>query len=85
MTIIEVDQIHGSIDKMVQFLQHPTFNPEIYKVIEGVVTNFERRTGLTELAYGLTDTQIRSAQESRSRGRQSMCGLTTWPTRWKMP
>jgi hypothetical protein len=68
MSFIEVDQIHGSIDKMVSFLQHPNFNPEIYKVIEGVTTNFERRTGLTELAYGLTDTQIRSAQEAQVKG-----------------
>lgn len=67
-TIIEVDALHGSIDKVVQFLQHPTFNPEIYKVIEGVVANFERRTGLSELAYGLTDTQMRSAQEANVKG-----------------
>lgn len=67
-SVIEIDALHESIDKMVQFLQHPEFNPEIYKVIEGVTTNFERRTGLTELAYGLTDTQIRSAQEAQVKG-----------------
>lgn len=63
-TVIEVESIHGSIDKVVQFLQHPTFNPEIYKIIEGVTQNFERRVGLTELVYGLSKTQIRSAQEA---------------------
>lgn len=63
-TVIEVEQLHGSIDKVVGFLQHPGFNPEIYKVIEGVMQNFERRTGLTELMYGLSATQLRSAQEA---------------------
>lgn len=63
-TILEVEVLHGSIDKVVQFLQHPGFNPEIYKVIEGVTENFERRTGLTELMYGLSAKQLRSAQEA---------------------
>lgn len=67
-TMIEIDALHESIDKVVKFLQHPEFNPEIYKVIEAVTVNFERRTGLTELAYGLTDTQIRSAQEANVKG-----------------
>jgi hypothetical protein len=63
-TIIEVEAIHGSIDQVVKFLQHPSFNPEIYKVIEGVTQNFEKRTGLTELAYGMSGQQLRSAQEA---------------------
>lgn len=66
-TVIEVDQLHGSIDNMVKFLQHPTFNPEIYKVIEGVTVNFERRTGLTELMYGSSSKQIRSAEEASAK------------------
>lgn len=67
-TIIEIEQIHESIDKVVKFLQHPEFNGEIYKVIEGVTQNFERRTGLTELMYGLSVKQIRSAQEAQVKG-----------------
>lgn len=63
-TIVEVEQIHGSIDAVVKFLQHPGFNPEIYRVIEGVTENFERRTGLTELMYGMSARQMRSAQEA---------------------
>lgn len=64
-TVIEVDQIHGSIDKVVQFLQHPGFNPEIYKVIEAVTQQFDRRVGLTELMYGMSARQMRSAQEAQ--------------------
>jgi hypothetical protein len=63
-TIIEVEAINGSIDQVVKFLQHPTFNPEIYKVIEGVAENFDKRTGLTELAYGMSTASLRSAQEA---------------------
>jgi hypothetical protein len=69
-TIIEVEAIHESIDKVVKFLQHPEFNPEIYKIIQGVTDNFEKRTGLTELMYGLSATQMRSAQEASVKGEQ---------------
>ncbi len=64
-TVLEIEQLHGSIDNVVKFLQHPQFNPEIYKVIEGVTASFERRTGLTELMYGLSSRQLRSAQEAQ--------------------
>lgn len=63
-TIIEVEKLTGSIDEVVKFLQHPAFNPEIYKVIQAVETNFEKRVGLTELAYGTTENQMRSAEEA---------------------
>lgn len=63
-TIIEVESMMGKIDDVVKFLQHPEFNQEIYKVIEGVTANFEKRTGLTELVYGMTASQLRSAEEA---------------------
>ncbi len=66
-TVVEVDQIHESIDKMVKFLQHPGFNPEIYTVIRGIAENFDKRTGLTELVYGQSARQIRSASEATIR------------------
>ncbi len=69
-TMIEVEALHDSIDKVVKFLQHPEFNPEIYKVIEGVTANFERRTGLTELMYGLSSKQLRSAAEAQVKNEQ---------------
>lgn len=64
-TVVEVDSMLGSIDQVVKFLQHPGFNPEIYRVIEGVAANFERRVGLTELMYGQSGVQMRSAQEAQ--------------------
>lgn len=69
-TIIEVEALHGSIDKVVSFLQHPPFNPEIYRVIEGVTKNFEQRTGLSELMYGMSSRQMRSAEEAQVKGDQ---------------
>ncbi len=69
-TMIEVEALHGSIDNVVKFLQYPAFNQEIYKVIEGVTHNFEKRTGLTELMYGLSHTQSRSAEDAQVKGDQ---------------
>jgi hypothetical protein len=67
-TIVEVEQIHGAITAVVQFLQHPGFNPEIYTVIQGVMEMFERRTGLSELMYGISSRQYRSAEEAQMKG-----------------
>jgi hypothetical protein len=63
-TIIEIEAMQQSIDKVVQFLQHPGFNPEIWRTIESVMDLFDKRTGLTELAYGMSARQMRSAQEA---------------------
>lgn len=69
-TVIEIEAIQKSIDDTVRFLQHPGFNGEIYKVIEAVSDNFEKRTGLTELMYGLSAKQLRSAEEASIKGDQ---------------
>lgn len=66
-TIIEIEALHESIDKVVKFLQHPEFNPAIFQVVEQIAENFNKRTGLTELIYGMTGTQMRSAAESTSK------------------
>lgn len=63
-SIIEIESLHGDIDKVVKFLQHPEFKQDIYTVIKGVEQNFDKRTGLTELMYGQTPQQMRSAQEA---------------------
>jgi hypothetical protein len=53
-----------NIDKVVKFIQHPGFNPEIEKVLVQMIDLFEKRTGLTDLVYGETSTQLRSAAEA---------------------
>lgn len=64
-TIIEMENVLGSIDQVVKFLQHPGFNPEIYNVIAQISNQFDKRVGLTELIYGQSARQMRSAQEAQ--------------------
>jgi len=65
--LIETEKAHGTISEVVQFLQHPPFQGDIYKVIQAVEENFRKRTGLTELMYGQTAHQYRSATEAESK------------------
>ncbi len=63
--IIRIKATHGkTINEIVQFLQHPQFNGDLWRVIEYVSEQFDRRTGLTELAYGISSRQYRSAAEA---------------------
>ena len=63
-TLIEIEKHHGTISDVVQFLQHPPFQGDIMKVIQAIEMNFEKRTGLMELAYGQTAHAYRSASEA---------------------
>lgn len=68
LTVLELEGNLGqSIDQVVKFLQHPEMNSDLLKVIQAVETNFDKRTGLNELMYGLQDTQDRSAAESNNK------------------
>lgn len=70
-TLIELSATHPkSINEIIQFLQHPAMNGDIFKVIEIIEHNFELRTGLTELAYGESGRQMRSAQEANLKHEQ---------------
>lgn len=67
LSILEVDPINQSISEAVQFLQHPTMNKDLLPVIENIERNFERRTGLSEMMYGETATQSRSATDAQAK------------------
>jgi hypothetical protein len=68
LTLLEIDSTHKNINEVVQFLQHPQMNGDIWKVLEAVEANFDKRVGLTELMYGQQGaTQIRSASEAQMR------------------
>lgn len=69
-TLIEIEKAHGTISEVVQFLQHPNFNGDIYRVLEAVMNNLEKRLGLTELIYGLSGRQMRSASEAQVKSDQ---------------
>jgi hypothetical protein len=68
LTLLEIDADHKTIQEVIQFLQHPTMSGDIWKVIQAVENNFDKRVGLMELMYGQQgDTQIRSAEEASLR------------------
>lgn len=70
-TLIEIEKQHGStIADVVQFLQHPQFNGSIWDVVQAVERNFAQRTGLSELMYGQTAHQYRSAAEAETKRSQ---------------
>lgn len=70
MTLLELEEAHGTISEVVGFLQHPEFNGDVWKVLEAVEANFEKRVGLTELMYGQSQVQLRSAQEANLKASQ---------------
>ena len=65
-THIEISEIFGrSVNDVVSFLDAPSFNVDIWKMVSEVLDMIDKRTGLTELLYGLSgSTQIRSATEA---------------------
>lgn len=52
------------IEELIQFLKHPELNKDLFEVIEKVEALFDKRVGLTELMYGNSGVQIRSAEEA---------------------
>jgi hypothetical protein len=65
LELIELESALGkTISEVVQWLQHPAMGGDIFKVLELVEHNFEKRVGLTELMYGETASQMRSASEA---------------------
>lgn len=68
LELIEIEELHGKkIEEIISFLQHPQFNGDVWKVIAAIETNFEKRVGLNELAYGISEKQIRVAADAEIR------------------
>lgn len=69
--LMKIKGSHGkTIDQVVQFLQHPGFNADIWRVIEAIAEQFDKRVGLNELMYGMSGRQDRSATESQTKREQ---------------
>lgn len=64
MTVVELDHASGSIDEVIKFLNHPSINGDVFKIADIIEHQFEKRTGMTELVYGLSGKQLRSATEA---------------------
>ena len=64
-TIVEIATALGKpLDQIISFLQAPNFSIDIWKMIAEVLDLIDKRTGLTELIYGLTGASMRSATEA---------------------
>jgi len=69
--IVELSEILGrSVSDVISVFQLPNATNEIWNVISAVTDMLEKRLGLTELVYGMTNTQIRSATEANVRAEQ---------------
>jgi hypothetical protein len=65
-SLIELSETLGkSVDEIISVFQVPQVNQEIWQVIAAVGEQFDKATGLTELAYGMTRNQYRSAAEAQ--------------------
>lgn len=68
---IELSETLGrSINDIVSVFQLPTVTPDIWQILQAVMEMFEKRTGLTELVYGMTRNQFRSAAEAQVKSEQ---------------
>lgn len=70
LAIIELSQIQGNINEIVAFLQQPQINKDVWAILSAVMEQFDKRVGLSELLYGLTARQMRSAAEAQARQEQ---------------
>jgi hypothetical protein len=74
LSMLEISASDGGnlkVGDIIQFLQHPAFNGDIWKVLQAIEQQFERRVGLTPLLYGEAPTQARlesAAQFQQARG-----------------
>lgn len=70
LELIKIEHEHGTITDVIQFLQHPQFNGDIWTVAQAIGEQFDRRVGLSELMYGQSAHQFRSAEEANLKGSQ---------------
>lgn len=66
LELIEIEATHqGTLQQLVNFLNMPNVNGDIWKLLEILKAEFEEATGITELnAAGKSGTQMRSAEEA---------------------
>lgn len=67
-TVLDLERISGSkLSDMISFLQAPNFSIDIWRMISEVNQAIDKRLGLTELLYGMSGRQMRSAAEAQYR------------------
>jgi hypothetical protein len=69
--LIELSETLGrSVADIVNVFQMPQVTPDIWQIIQAVSEMFDKRVGLTELVYGMTRSQFRSAAEAQVKSEQ---------------
>ena len=64
--IVEISEMIGrSVNDVVSVFQLPQVTKDMYDIISAVSDMFDKRTGLSELTYGTTRAQYRSAAEAQ--------------------
>jgi len=67
-SVIELERISGrNINDMISFLRAPDFSMDIWNMVAQVNASIDKRLGLTELMYGQSSRQMRSAAEAQYR------------------
>jgi hypothetical protein len=67
--IVEISQALGqNINELMSVFQTPNVNADVWQILDRVMQLFDKRTGLTELMYGQTTSQMRSATEASVKG-----------------
>lgn len=67
-SLIELEMISGkSLNEVISFLQAPNFSIDIWNMVAQVNDSIDKRLGLTELMYGQSTRQMRSAAEAQYR------------------
>lgn len=67
-TFVEIEALWGkSVADVVSIMQKPGFQGDIWNVIAMVAERLDKRLGLTEIAYGLSSTQSRSALDAQNK------------------
>lgn len=67
LAVLPVSDVHQDIKNMIGFLQQPQVNFDVWQIIDRVSDMFDKRTGLTDLVYGMTETQSRSAEDAATK------------------
>jgi len=70
-SVLEISSLTGlKPQEVVAFIQSPQFPADIWTVIAAVDAAIDKRLGLTELMYGMSSRQMRSAAEADLKGAQ---------------
>lgn len=69
--IVEISEAIGrNVNDVISVFQMPGVTSDMYNIIAQVTDLFDRRVGLTELIYGMTRNQFRSAAEAQVKAEQ---------------